>query len=283
MGTARSSRFGVPAIVALLLVTLWSALIFWEYGERQRITAAREDQLAQRTFAVEEQTIRLFTLAEVSIKTAARWIEEHPGAFAAQDPEFIKLIDELRQLTDGVMDIRIVDADGNVYTVPASSRHAVANVADHEDIRIQLNPQTRQLYISDPVLSPVNNKWMVPVTYPVMKSNGELTIIGAVLELDRIARIFDVQREKPNGSITILKSNGVTLFRSPVIAGAISKSLANTPEFVEHLAALERGLYRVKGAFDGRERLVSHVLMTNYSPGATKLSGSLPCFSLVQC
>ena len=264
MEKVRARRSGIPALVALLLLALWSMVVFWSFSEHQRAISAREHELAQRTVAVEEQTLRLFKLAELSILAAANWINEHPKTFPAQDPSFVKLVAEVRRVSGGMLDIRLTDAAGNVYVVPSASRQPVGNVAGHEDIRVQLDPLQRGLYIGNPVLSHVNNQWIIPVTYPVLKADGKLTILAVILELDRIEKTFELQRDKPNGSITILKANGITLFRTPAIAGAIGKSLAKAPDFTEHLSIVERGHYRVKGAFDGVERLVSHARLADY-------------------
>lgn len=257
-------RFGFPSLVALLLCFLWATVAFWSFWEHQRVISARQTELAKLTVAVQEQTLRLFKLTEVSILAVATWIAAHPKTVPGQDPSFIKLESELRRLSDGVLDIRLVDSDGGVYPVPSASRHPVANIADRQDIRVQLNPLTRGLHIGDPVLSPVNNKWVIAVTYPIVKPGGALVIVAAVLELDRMARVFELQRDKPNGSITILKSSGVTLFRAPTVEGAVGKSLAKVPGFIEHLNAIDHGQYRVKSAFDGVDRLISHARLSDY-------------------
>ena len=264
MEADRTRRLGVPSLVALLLVLLWVAGAFWSFSERQRVVSAREKALANLALGVEYQTLQLLRLAEVSIQAAALWINEHPKALPALDPSFIKLVVELRRVSDGMLDLRLVDSAGGLHVVPAASPQPVANLADSDDIGRQLNPLTRGLYIGNPTLSAVDQKWIVPVTYPVVKPGGELVVIAAILDFDHIARLFELQRDKPNGSITILKTDGVSLIRSPAIEGAIGKSIAKAPDFIEHLSVIERGQYRVKGAFDGVDRLISHASLKHY-------------------
>ena len=264
MEVDRTRRFGVSAFIALLLLSVWVAGAYWSLLERQRIISAREAELAKLTVAVEEQTLRLFKLTEVSLAAAANWIEGHPQAFPGQDPSFVSLVADMRRISDGALDMRFVDAAGGLHVIPSESRQPVANVAERETIRYQLNPLTRGFYIGDPAISPIDNKWIVPVTLPVVRKDGTLLILAAILELDRTARIFEMQRDKPNGSITILKASGVTLFRTPALEGAIGKSIAKAPDFIEHLSAKDRGQYRVNGAFDGVDRLVSHAWLSGY-------------------
>ncbi len=264
MKSDRTQVLSVATFVGLLLLSVWVGGAFWAYSERQRVIAAREIQLGKLTIAVEEQTLRLFKLTEASLLAAANWIKEHPKAYPGEDPSFIELVSGLRRVSDDTVDIRFIDAKGGIHIIPSTSRQPVGNVANMENIRLQFSPLTRGLLIGDPTISQVDNKWIVAVTYPVLKPDGEVLVLAAVLELDRTARQFELQRDKPNGSITILKANGVTLFRSPAISGSTGKSIAKAPDFLEHLSASDRGSYRAIGAFDGVERLVSHARLNSY-------------------
>jgi diguanylate cyclase (GGDEF)-like protein/PAS domain S-box-containing protein len=257
-------RPGHAWVIGVLLLTLWAGVAFWAYSARQEVVVAKERELEKLTMAVEGQTLRLFKMVELSLIAAGNWIVHHPAAFPPQDPSFIELITQLRRLSDGTIDFRLVDASGDLFLIPSSLRRPVANVHDRPAVQMQLNPQTRGFFISDPLVSPADGRWIIPMTAPVVRADGSLLIVSAILDLDRITKIFDPQRLKPNGSITLLKTSGVTLFRTPAIEGSIGKSIAKAPDFIEHLAAIDRGHYRVKGAFDGVERIVGHARMAGY-------------------
>lgn len=264
MNSPARNPLGLPSVVALLLAVLWALAGYRAYSEHERVIAAKEMELSKLVVAVEEQTLRLFRLTEAAVLATSRWIEEHPGTYPGQDLAFIDLVGNLKRLSDDTLEIRILDPNGGAHVVPAPSREPVASLAEREHFRVQLNPQTRGLFISDPVLSHVNRRWVVPVSYPVAASGKPFVAVAAAIQLERIMSPFEAQREKPNGSITLLKTNGVTLFRTPAIEGAIGKSIAKAPDFSEHLSARERGLYRVKGAFDGVERIVGHARLGHY-------------------
>ncbi len=148
------------------------------------------------------------------------------------------------------------------------SRHPSAwNAASAADPKLSGQPrilQAKELFIAEPVQNKASGNWIVPVTYPVNDSRKQFSAVTATIQLDRIALPFDAQRLKPNGSITLFRTGGVTLFRTPAIEGSIGKSIAQAPDYIEHLSAKPRGLYRVKGAFDGVERMVGHARLGNY-------------------
>ena len=258
------NRFGIPSLVALLLAVLWAVAGYRTYAERERVIAAKEVELNQLVIAVEEQTLRLFRLTEAALFATSRWIEEHPGVYPGQNPAFIDLVGNLKRLSDDAIEVRLIDAQGGAHVVPAPTRQAVASVADRGLFRVQRDPLMRGLHISDPVIGRISGQWVVPVSYPVQAPTQQFAVVVAAIQLERIARPFEAQRQKPNGSITLLKSSGVTLFRTPAIEGAIGKSIAQAPDFIKHLSAESRGLYRVKGAFDGVERMIGFAQLQTY-------------------
>jgi diguanylate cyclase (GGDEF)-like protein/PAS domain S-box-containing protein len=257
-------HLAIPSLVALLLAALWALAGYQAYEERGVVIAAKEVELNKLVVAVEEQTLRLFKLTEATVVSASHWIEDHPGAYPGQAPSFIELVSNLMQLSDGAIELRLIDAQGGVHLVPAPIRQPVANLADREHFRVQQDVQTQGIFIGDPLLSPVDGKWIVPVSYPIRGTSGQFSVVAASIQVDRIIQPFEAQRQKPHGSITLLKSNGVTLVRTPHIKESYGKSIANAPDFIEHLSAKERGLYRVKGAYDGVERIVGHARPASY-------------------
>lgn len=264
VNTARPCRFCIPPLVALLLVVLWALAGYRAYSDRERVIAAKEVELTKLVVAVEEQTLRLFRLTEATLITTSRWIEEHPGVYPGQDPSFIDLVSNLKRLSDDTFEIRIMDTRGGAHIVPAPTRQAVASLADREYFRVQQDPRTRGLFISDPLPSRVNGRWSIPVTFPVLAPDRQFSAVTAAIQFERIARPLEEMRQKPNGSVTLIKTNGVTLFRTPAIEGSIGKNIAQAPDFIEHLNAKERGVYRVKGAFDGVERMIGHARLASY-------------------
>jgi len=255
---------GIAAVVGALLALLWGIAGVEAYASRQQAIAAKEAELERLVVAVEEQTLRLFKLTESSLVVAARWIEDHPRVYPGQAPAFIELAGNLKRISDDAIELWPVDGHGGAHRVPAKTTEAVASFAEREHFRVQLDPETRGLFISDPVQSVISGRWVVPVTYPVRAAGSDFVMISAGIQLDRILPPFEAQRMKPNGSITLLKKNGITLLRAPGGPAYYGKSIAKATDFSEHLAAKPRGMYRIVGAYDGVERLIGHAQMRDY-------------------
>ena len=259
-----SPRQGVRLIMILLVLSSWLVLGLWVTSERQRAIEAKEASLRQVTLSVAEQTLRLFKLDEMSLVSASDWLRQNPEDYPGENAEFIELIGRLRRLTGGLLIYRFVDPDGNLYPIPTISRSPVGNVAARENILVQRKPETRGFYISDPVISPADGKWAVPTTFPIPTGNNRVSVISGVVDLGKMTQIFEGQRLQPQGSITLVKSTGVTLFRAPMIESSVGRSIAETKDFTEHFNVAERGIYHINGAFDGVARIVSFEKLHDY-------------------
>lgn len=174
MEPRHNKRLTIPLLVTLLLLSLWVTGSVWLFSERQRVIEARETDLATLTIAVEEQTLRLFELTEISVQSIANWVEAHPKAHPAQTPSFNNLVSELRRVANGALDFRIIDAiDGKKAAAASQPMTKAANaVTNDRAICMPSGPPTRGLQIGDPVRSPVNNQWVVPVTLPCPERTG---------------------------------------------------------------------------------------------------------------
>ncbi len=190
------------------------------------------------------------------------WLAAHPDTYPNDDPAFISLVDRQRRLSDGLLDIRTIDADGGLHLVPSRTRQPIANVAGHEDVSIQFLTHGGGIFIGRPVFSRASARWIVPVT--ARAQGNTVAVIGGVIELGRVGKLFEPQRMGPGGSITVIRADGTTLFRAPAIEGAVGKGIAASPDFIQHFSVAERGIYRIRGAYDGAERVISFSRLKGY-------------------
>lgn len=255
---------GFPMLVALLLAALWLLAGYAVWAERQQIIATKQKELANVVVAVQEQTLRLLQLTEAAVQSASAWLEQHPDTYPGDDAGFVELMTQLRSLSDNMVELRLIDAAGNAHMVPSSSRLPVAQLADREHFKVQMNPATRGRFLGTPLLSRINHQWVWPLSYPVKGEQGRFRVVTAGIVLDRVAAPLEAQRQKPGGSITLLRLDGTTLLRTPNPQDSFGKSIAKAPDFLEQLSVHDQGVYRVHGAFDGVERVVAFGRLRQY-------------------
>lgn len=259
----RIRTIGHRYLVALLLTAVWALVAYQLLEARKDALLAAEVQMKRLIVAVEAQTLRLFKLAESSVIATSRWIEQHPGVFPGEDPSFIALVDDLRRVSDGLIDLRYVDAAGGLHVVPPG-RSPVVYVGDLHNIQVQFDPKTRGFFIADPLVSRVNKQWTIPMTYPVDGARGEYPVVAATIDISRIVPLLESQRIKPRGTLVMVKLNGVTLARVPDFENRIGTSITDKHDFKEHFAVKERGFFEGGGAFDSIARYVAYSRVGSY-------------------
>ncbi len=261
-GVNRRIVFG---LVGGLLICLWGFVGFWTWWERQSILSANAQVLDQLSTAVHEQTRSLFKQAETSLVVARHWMAEHPRQDPGKDPDFISLVDDLRKASDGLIDIRMVTLDGTLRYIPDRGQARQTNVSDRDYFRAQFNDQTRGLYVAQPVVSRVTGKLGIPISMPVTKAGGNVAVIFAAIELDRIAGTFEAERTQPQGTIAIIRTDGLFLFRSPMDARIIGSSVAQSTMWTRHMGANPKGHYQSEvSPVDGRARVVTYIRVQDY-------------------
>ncbi|TAN61124.1 MAG: PAS domain-containing protein, partial [Magnetospirillum sp.] len=148
---------------------------------------------------------------------------------------------------------------------PKRGAKPLADVSDRDYVRAQQNSKTRGFFIGNPVVSRVTGRWGIPVSIPVERSGGDVSVLFAAMELDRIAKTFEAERLRPDGAISIMRDDGTFLFRIPAGHNIIGRSIAGTPSWDQHISLALRGVYRSDGTAVGTPpKLVSFVRLRDY-------------------
>jgi diguanylate cyclase (GGDEF)-like protein len=255
----------VYGLVGGLLLCLWGFVGFWSWWERHSILNANAQVLDQLSTAVHEQTRSLFKQAETSLIVARHWMAEHPDQDPGKAPDFIRLIDELRLASDGLIDIRMVTRDGTLRYIPDLGQTRETNVSDRDYFQAQFDQKTRGLFVAQPVVSRVTGKLGIPISMPVTQAGGKIAVIFAAIELDRIAGSFEAERIQPHGTIAMLRIDGLFLFRSPMDAKIIGSSVAQSAMWRRHMGATPKGHYHSEiSPVDGLSRVVTYMRVQDY-------------------
>lgn len=255
----------VYCLVGGLLLCLWGFVGVWSWWERSTLLASNAQVLAQLSTVVQEQTRAIFKQAETSLIVARHWMSEHPDIDPGTAPSFISLVNELRQTSDGLLDLRMVTRDGTLRYIPDLGQTGRTNVSDRDYFQTQFSQKTRDLFVAQPVVGRVTGKLSIPISIPVAIAGGDIAIILVAIELDRIAGSFEAERIKPRGTIAMFRSDGLFLFRSPMDAKIIGTSLGQSAIWSEHMGAHPQGQYQTEsGSVDGLPRMVAYARVQDY-------------------
>ncbi len=261
----RRTRFSLVLTPLLLLACLWAAVAAWTVSERSSILESEREGLVQLNSAVAENVNGLFRLVEMALTAARDWAAAHPGVDPARDPEFIQLLGDLRNASNRLFDITLITRQGDVRLLTTAEQARSANVADREFFAAWREGRANGLYVSGPVKERLGGRWIIPVSMPLENAGGDVVLAVAMVGLDHLEAQHDEARPKPNGSVALVRDDGVMLSRTPFLETVLGQSIANSPVFARHVRGQTRGLLLTSGNLtDGVERLVSFNRLAGY-------------------
>lgn len=224
---------GLWSIVCLALATLWVLALAFSAIYKDRLISSSTRELEQMNGMVSQHTLALFKAIETDLHVVDHWLQSYKGNDPLNDPVFVDMVNDLRTISDGLVDIRMVSTEGKLYYIPSPKRQALADVSDRAYYRVQLGDGPRKLHIGDPVLSRVTGKWGIPISWRMQKPVVGLHVIFAVVELDRLVEPHNRWRFPSPGSILVLRDDGTLLSLAPFDSRFLNINLYEMPGFGE--------------------------------------------------
>jgi diguanylate cyclase (GGDEF)-like protein len=259
-GENRRAIRNVAALVAVFLAGLWGGFGYWAYSSRQDAIAMTESGLLQMTHAVEQYVRNMIKMAEIFQVSAEHWLERNDAVNPCADHGFRALIEEFRQRTGGLIEIRLVTPSGDLFCFPDAPGTPLDNVADREYFQAAMRAPAGRRHVGIPVESRVTGQWRLPVTTRMTRTDHGFAVINASIDLNGMIETFESERPKPGGSISLWRDDGILLARAPHAAGFIGRQLMTPGSAqLEMITRHPDGVFLSRDApIDGVERYVGH-------------------------
>jgi diguanylate cyclase (GGDEF)-like protein len=262
---ARNTRRIVTGLIGGMLVCLWLLVGFWSWWERERTVTTTQQVLEQVGGVVQGQVHALFNQADSMLVVASHWAREHPNQDPVTSPAFRTLIEEIRKSSDGLLDLRVVTRSGQLRYVPDDGMTRQPMVNDRDYVLAQQNPATRGLFIGAPIKSRVTNRWVIPISLPVEGAGGDVALFLVAIDLDSVAAPLETARLKEDGTIAVIRTDGLTMLRAPFNELQLGQSVANHPAWPSRISKTERGNFSADhGLVDAKPRLISFGRTADY-------------------
>lgn len=210
----------VVLLTMVLLGALWTAVLLSAVADREDTLTATGQALQRANRAIEEQTRLHMRLAGLALAAAQAWPDEHPGEDPRSNAAFHALHARLRTATDSAVEILLLAADGNVFAAaggePQAEIAAALAASDLNDLARQ--SQTTELVIGTRLRTPAAAHPRLPIARRLENPGAGGYIVLALLDLSRLNAGYEEQRQKPGGSIALLRRDGTPLAGAPVDA-----------------------------------------------------------------
>lgn len=230
----------VVVLTLVLLGALWSVVILSAVAGREEAIAASSESLQRANLAIEQQTRLQMRLADLVLAACQSWLEENPGEETERSAPFRRLRDRLHTATESTIDVYLLAADGRVFDGggQAPLGGALANTSAASDFVKRAQPTV--LTIGDPLLDRPDGHYRLPIARRLANPTPGAHTVLALIDLSKLVDGYDQQRQKPGGSVTLLRSDGTVLARAPHDARRLGLPLAGSQANGGSLPALPR-------------------------------------------
>lgn len=263
---ARAQRrvfIGAVFLVVLLLV-INSALII---NLRNRDLHVEETQLSSASLTLAEQADRSFQSVDLVLSSIADYLASHGVADEAslkREMSSRNVYDLLKDKIGGIPQlaaVSVIGGDGKLINFSRYWPIPEVDVADRDYFTALKADSTRKTFISAPVQNRADGVWTIYLARRISGPHGEFigVLLGA-MELRYFEDFYRSVSEGNQGSIVLVRSDGVMLVRYPPADGGVGKAFGAE----QILQGGTAGTVRARSPIDGRMRLKAARALTNY-------------------
>jgi PAS domain S-box-containing protein len=238
---------GAIGILLGFLALAGYSLIDARNATRQNAVQASENLTA----ALAHDIDRNITLYDLSLQTVVA------GLRLPQLPEMSTAVRQAvlfdgAAAAEGFGTTFVIDENGVIQFASKDSSAQDLNFADRDFFTAHRADPNLGLYISAPFRLRVSGAWAVAFSRRITRSDGSFAgIVFGSVKLDFFKRLFDRADLGPDGTLALIRADGLLLMRKPYID-------PTTPRIVpgfEHFRTAPAGSFEATGQIDGLDRL----------------------------
>ncbi|MEF2266229.1 ATP-binding protein [Janthinobacterium sp. LS2A] len=251
------ARILLSLFMAMLLAGLWSITVLQlrHACDSAIAGAGRDARSMARVF--DEHAIRTIEAAD----QAATYLRSRYQALG----NGLDIVTDLRQgLRPGPLYnlFTIVDEQGDM--VLSSRPFQPTRLADREHIRVHMQRDSGELYISKPVLGRVSQKWSIQMTRRINHADGRFKgVVVVSMDPYYFTRLYDEVDLGDNSSTELVGSDGVVRARRVGAADTIGQDIGGSKVF-SLMQGKTRGSFTERSPVDGIVRFYAFEKLAGY-------------------
>jgi len=246
-----------PAVVvvafALLMTVSVLGVVAWKTLDAKKTTLARGQtdtlNLAHSLAEHTTHTIQSADIAMAGMVELLKYRDPVPERFNRYLAETVNSLPQLRE-------IGVLDATGKwrYSSLPQTPQH---NNSDRPYFTYHRETPGSELRINEPLQSRLTGRSTIILSKRIDRQDGSFGgVLTAAIDSDYFNQFYRTFQLGPDGSISLLRDDGVVLIRWPV--SDKSANLASTDLFTKHLKHSSIGYYKIVSPFDGIEKYIGH-------------------------
>jgi diguanylate cyclase (GGDEF)-like protein/PAS domain S-box-containing protein len=249
----RVSPTVVVIAFALVLTACVLGVVVWKALDAEKTTLARGQtdiqNLAHSLAEHAAHSIQSADIAMAGMVDLLRYRDPIPERFNRYLAQTVGSLPQLRE-------IGVLDSNGKwLYSsLPQTPLH---NNSDRRYFAYHRETPGSALRINEPVQSRLTDRSTIILSKRIDKHDGSFAgVRTAAIDSDYFNRFYRTFQLGPDGSITLLRNDGVVLIRWP--PSDRSTDLSGTELFSRHLKQSSVGYYKMISPFDGIEKYIGY-------------------------
>ena len=255
--------FGVVLIAA---VVIGIAIAMYTFRDRELANSERE--LKNTALILAEQTDRAFQSLDLVLTSVIERMqslgiastEEFERRMSGQDVQLI-LKDKISGLPH-IDAVSLINADGRMINISRFWPVPNISISDRKHFQAFKSDPNLTSLISEPVRNRATGTWTVFLARKFTDSSGKfLGLVHGAMELVYFEKLFGSVVLGEHSSISLQRSDGILLARSPRVEAAVGASFMGANNA---LGANNAGAARLIGKMDGKDRLLAAHRLPHY-------------------
>lgn len=241
-----------------LLCVIWGGLFMKINAEKQQemANALKETKNFARTF--EEHTLRTIRGADQAV-LFLKYEFERQG-LTIDIPRYVR---EGRFSSQPFVLMGIIAADG-MFAASNQVPFVPSNLKDREHFLVHTEKDSRELFISKPVLGRSSGKWSIQMTRRINKSDGSFGgVVVIAVDPFYFTSFYKELDLGKNSSVTLVGLDGVVRARQAGLDSAVGQDVRND-SLMTRLKQTEEGSFISRSSLDGVVRVYSYRGMKDY-------------------
>ncbi|RZI44157.1 EAL domain-containing protein [Herbaspirillum sp. HC18] len=236
-------------LFVIVIGVIWAGVCYQLDYVRDQIVKSSERDRSNLARAFAEQvtaSIKGIDLSLLSLREQWRHDQaDFHDAVLRQQNYFVR---------DVSFQIGIISGEGMLVYTSLDPAARPVSLADREHFRVHAERRSDDLFISKPVFGRVSNRWSIQFTRPIFDAKQRfLGVVVLSVDPEYFSRFYDTINLGERSAVTLVKTSGDILSRSPDTLQALGKSLAGRPFLAQGAPAT--GSYRARGQTDDVERI----------------------------
>jgi diguanylate cyclase (GGDEF)-like protein len=244
--------------VALACAGLIGSAGWASWNARERAIERASVTSQNLTRVLKQHTERMIDSVDMLLKMVAQELGPDTTNGARRSTTTATLAYLTRDLPH-VLALRVLDGGSGEILYDFVRAREIAATADLASVHAHKAGPQVPLAIGAPIEDPASGALMLPVSRRIGGREGiPGNVVVAYLSLDYLQRFLAQLEMGPDGSTTLVRTDGVVLARRPFKQAYIGSDISRSPLFSRGLAAAPSGLYETVSVADGIARIFAY-------------------------